>query len=177
MSTGIWIISGPSGCGKTSWCDDLAEGARAIGLDPQGVISPALFEAGRKVGIDIVDLASGERRPLAHARQPDCTGPHTDDWCFEPDSIEWANQVLRELESAPLLILDELGPLELTRGQGLAEGLGVIDRRTQGTTVVVIRPSYLEFARSRWPGSRLIDLIHDRPSVQVILGDIRASHS
>lgn len=177
MAAAMWIVSGPSGSGKTMWCGELAQRARENGLDPKGVVSPGRFENQRKAGIDIVDLATGERRRLASTRSPDSTGLLTDDWCFETRNLDWANRILRQIDDVPLVILDELGPLEFTRGQGLVEGLGLLDRRSTGTTVVVIRPKYLHQALARWPESTVIDMTNTRAFMEAVLDDVYASHS
>ena len=62
------ILSGPSGAGKRTWCQGFADRARAAGIIVGGFISPPVFINGQKVGIDIVDQLSGERRCLAVRR-------------------------------------------------------------------------------------------------------------
>jgi nucleoside-triphosphatase len=176
MAAAKWIISGPSGSGKSTWCGELARRARERGLNPQGVVSPCRFENQRKAGIDIVDLATDERRRLASARVSESNGLMTDDWCFETSALEWANGILSQIEHAPMVILDELGPLEFTRGVGLVEGLGLLDRRSTGTTVVVIRPKHLHQALARWPESAVVDMIQARPLIEVVLEDVHALH-
>jgi nucleoside-triphosphatase THEP1 len=129
------------------------------------------------VGIDIIDLATHERRRLASSRTPDSRGVLTDDWCLDADTLEWVNQILRGIGDSSLVILDELGPLEFTRGLGLMDGLHLIDRRSSGAAFVVVRPRLLERARARWPDSGIIDIAGGRPPVESVLGDIIASRT
>ena len=176
MPERMLIVSGPSGSGKSTWCAELARQARRRGIEPRGVLSPGRFEAGRKVGIDIVDLASGEQRSLASPRTSASDGVLTDDWCFETESLEWANQLLGGIEGARLVILDELGPLELVRGQGLVEGLQLLDRREYEMAVAVIRPKHLSLARNRWPEAVVIHVADGPASPESVLGDLGDPH-
>ena len=61
----LTLVSGRIGAGKTSWCHELAFQAKLAGATPQGIISPAVFEQGIKIGIDLVDIHSQEHRRLA----------------------------------------------------------------------------------------------------------------
>ena len=63
MSGKIIILSGERGAGKTSTCLRLAKEAKRRGLHPAGVICPARLVNGRKVGIDLMDVRTGERLP------------------------------------------------------------------------------------------------------------------
>lgn len=56
------ILSGASGSGKTSACKLVAEAARASRIPTGGIICPALFQDGRKVGIECADLSAAPSR-------------------------------------------------------------------------------------------------------------------
>jgi hypothetical protein len=150
----LTIISGPSGAGKTTWCQNAAIQAHAAVLPVAGLISPAIFERGEKVGIAVVDLKSGERRVLATRRPPEREGGCV--WRFHPDAILWANHCLQAVRARDILFVDELGPLELLHGQGFQQGLILIDAGFYSQAFVVVRPSLLPVARSRWPGAHLL---------------------
>jgi len=61
------LLSGPIGSGKTTLCARAAAAARARGIAVAGVLAPAIVQRGAKVGIEAVDLVTGERRLLARA--------------------------------------------------------------------------------------------------------------
>jgi len=65
------LLAAASGGGKTGWCQELWQAARAMGLNPCGLLSPAVYIGGEKTGIDLVDIGSGERRSLAVKRPTD----------------------------------------------------------------------------------------------------------
>jgi len=152
------VVTGPSGAGKTTWCTALTDVAQACGLRIGGLLSPAVFEGSVKTGIDLTDLSSGATRRLAHRRttpQPDAP---TRRWQFEAETVRWANEVLSEITDCDLLLLDELGPLELVHGKGFTAGLEVLNRQPYRIGLTVIRPSLLVEAQRRWQVDDLIDL-------------------
>ena len=119
------LVTGQSGSGKTRWCQELVEQAKARGIHAVGLVSPAVFEGANKIGIDLVDVESGSRKLLAVPRGESGIGQTTAYWQFEDETINWGNLILEQLGSCQLLILDELGPLELQRGSGLTNGISV----------------------------------------------------
>jgi len=126
----IVVLSGESGCGKTTLCAQVAALARARGLAVAGVLTPPRLAAGRKVGLDVADLRTGQRRPLAEA-------------VAATDGPAWGTKILRRATPCDLLVVDELGPLELLRGQGWTVGLDLLRAGRYRLALVVVRPELL----------------------------------
>ncbi|MFW5771887.1 MAG: nucleoside-triphosphatase [Phototrophicaceae bacterium] len=154
----ILLVTGDSGAGKTTWCAALIDAARAAGLTVGGLLCPAVFNDGAKTGIDMRNLLTGETRRLAQRRTPQSTGVMTIHWHFDESVLDWGNAVLRELPPVDTLIIDELGPLELIRGEGLLEALTVLDRGAFQVACVIVRLGLVEAARQRWPGALVVDV-------------------
>lgn len=152
----LFIVSGLSGAGKTTWCRDVIELAREQGLRVAGLLSPAFFENDHKTAIDLQDVAGGERRRMARLLQQERTAVTTGRWSFDPAVIAWGNELLQNLPAHDLLVIDELGPLELLQDQGLTAGLRLIDEEAYRIALVVIRPSLLPRAQARWPQAQII---------------------
>jgi iron complex transport system ATP-binding protein len=158
------LITGLSGGGKSTWCARLAGHARKQGFSVRGVLSPAVFEDGRKVAIDMIDLATGERRRLANLRNKTPARLMTTQWQFDPDAIAWGNDVLSAAATGDLVIVDELGPLEFVRHEGLMEGLRLIDEGRYRVACVAVRPSLLQEAQQRWPSAQIVIPLSERKS-------------
>jgi len=152
----LFLITGLSGVGKTTWCGELVRLAQQRGLRVAGLWSPAVFADGRKVGIDMVDLHTEEQRRLACLRGKEATAVSTIQWAFDEEVIAWGNHVLAHLPDNDLLVIDELGPLEFLRDEGLLAGLRVLDAGAYRVAAVVIRPSLLPEAQARWPHAQVI---------------------
>lgn len=128
--------------------------------------SPARFE---KLGIDNVLLPSGERvsfarrRDLAVAEGSFVEGSQSAQaklgWEISEGAIARVNEHFAALgggspdDSPALLVVDELGPLELLRGGGLTGALALLDAgpsKRFPNALVIIRESLLDVARERF---------------------------
>ena len=179
----ILVLSGVSGSGKTSACG-IAEGmARAAGRTVGGVLCDAVFEGGRKVGIDARDLAAGPvspSAPLARARPEITRAPKFDDadplflrygmWEFSKAALSSADEAAAAFiaaagaSTAPALaIVDEIGPLELDRNAGLTKTLAALDEAARAPAgsiacLVVARPDIADRLVLRWRSSRRLEM-------------------
>ena len=149
------ILTGPRGSGKTSACQALVTQVRAGGGSAAGVLCPARFAGRDKIGIDVLDLSSGRQRRLAERRRP---GDGADGaWSFDPQAFTWANDALRATPGrCDLLVVDELGPLELVHDEGFTAAADVIARGEPALTVIVVRPELVDIARRRWPAAQVV---------------------
>lgn len=154
----LTLITGPRGAGKTIFCTDLARRANAQGINVCGLISPSVFEVGQKIGIDLKDLQLGEQRRLAYRKGLAAGDLQTQDWQLVAESLEWGNSILKDVDTCDLFILDELGSLEFELGVGLVEGINIIDSSREFPCVVVVRPSLIQKACTRWPWARLFEI-------------------
>ncbi len=155
-----FLVTGDSGVGKTTWCQRWIDAVLADGWRVGGLLSPPVMVDGQKVAIDLVDLASGERRPLARLRPSDASPDTvtTGKWLFDTAVLRWGNDVLRRITAVDLLIIDELGPLEFERGQGLQAAFELVAAGDYRMAGVVIRPSLISQAQQRWPASQPIPI-------------------
>jgi iron complex transport system ATP-binding protein len=153
------IVTGLQRTGKTTWCRSFIDVAREAGYAVSGLLAPAVFDGRHKIAIDQVDVGSGETRRLAErvrstrGRWEFGNGDPRHAWVFHDDTIAWANSVL-EAEARgdiDLLVIDEIGPLELSRGEGFSSALALISSRRYRLAVVVVRSSLVPAALERWP--------------------------
>jgi nucleoside-triphosphatase THEP1 len=151
------LLTGRRGVGKTTVCQAVAELARRRGYRPGGVITPALYacpadwELGMgnweltKVGFQALDVGSGERWPLART-DPEIRGPRVGPYSFDPAALARALRVLGRAISAgcDLLMVDEIGPLELEQGKGFAPILDLLPVEGPTHTLIVVRLALLD---------------------------------
>lgn len=155
----LWILTGPRGSGKTTLCRRLAAEAKSLQWDVAGVLSPAVFDDMDKVGIEVLDLRSGESRQFARKPEgPPNSGATRPGWIYNQVALAWGNMVLARATPCDLLVVDELGPLEFETGQGWAAGLAAVVSRAYRVGIVTIRPELLAAARQRWPFAGLVDM-------------------
>lgn len=154
----IFILSGQREVGKTTFLKHLLAAVPKDKIDCAGLLSPAVFENGQKTGIDLLDLRGGTLKKLASLRKNENDGLFTERWLFDAEVMRWGNEILAQATPCDLLIVDELGPIELERGQGWQAGITSLSTGTYRVGIVVIRPELLAPAFALWPKAQLIEI-------------------
>lgn len=144
----VILVTGDRRAGKTTLLLAVRQAALSAGLTVGGMLSIARFAGGEKSGIDVMDAASGMTRALAaYALEP--RGPlHTGRYTFDVDGMAAGLDFAQAGQRADLFIVDELGPLELLRGEGWAPVLPMICAQQFGAALVVVRPELIDHART-----------------------------
>jgi len=147
------LLTGKRQAGKTTVCKQVAELARGLGYDPAGVLTPVLLdEGGFPATRHALMVSDGEQRLLALA-DGDLTGPRTLRYSFDADVLSWVIDGLRRaiLQGCDLLIVDEIGPLELEQGRGLAPLLSDLSTGRLPPLLLVVRPELTARLQERLP--------------------------
>ncbi len=164
------LLTGKRQVGKTTVCRQVAELARGLGYGPAGVLTPALLDQdGLPVARHALMVADGEQRLLAQANgdlggvlglvlseaeELSNGGLRTGRYSFDADVFVWVIGRLRGTISrgCDLLIIDEIGPLELEQGKGLAPILSDLSGGRLPPLLLVVR-SELAGRLQKWlPG-------------------------
>lgn len=155
----LWIISGEIGAGKTVLCASLIKAFEDLGWHISGLRSPAIMEGGIKTGIAVENLATNEMRRLAvHDYIPDGLEDDPIHWAFDPQVLAWGDQVFANAVPTDLLVVDEIGPLEMKREQGWVNALRALDSRQYRQAILVMRPKLLAIAAARWKWGTTIEV-------------------
>ena len=149
----MYVLTGEHGSGKTSVCTQVVAGVQARGLDAAGIItgrSGPEPDAPREV----MDVRSGSRRlfgarttktPAGDAHSTDFTSdPLTPRWKYGLEVFTWASEVLSSATPCDLLLVDEVGPLELLGNRGWVSALDVLRGGDFQAALVVCRPSLVD---------------------------------
>jgi nucleoside-triphosphatase THEP1 len=152
----LFLLSGPREIGKTTFLKFMLEQTEGQRITRAGVISPAVFANGQKIGIDLTEVKTGITKRLANRREARIEGILTGRWTFIPEVMEWGNQILATSTPCDLLFVDELGPIELERGEGWQNGVHALSSNMYQIAIAVIRPELIEKATSLWPSARQV---------------------
>lgn len=135
----VILLTGESGVGKTTLCARCATALHARGVDVAGVLTLPRFANGEKIGMEVADVRAGTRRLLAERAT---RGAGTADlrWKFDEAALEYGAHILRAALPCDVLIVDELGPLELIHGQGWQIALDILQAPNYRCALVVVRP-------------------------------------
>lgn len=158
----ILLVTGPRGAGKSTLCRRVIDVARHASWKIGGVLSPAIIKGGLKIGIGVEDLSSGKRFLLAklpsEADEADPGQIRTAGWVFDRRCLQWGNRVLEKAVPCDLLVVDELGPLELQQEKGWTAGITALQSRQYHLGLAVVREELLHLLLARWPHASVITI-------------------
>jgi len=91
----------------------IVENLRRSGIKVGGIVSSEILENGVRVGFKIIDLEGGAEGILAHIRQR--SGPQVGKYrvCLRDLENIGVGAILNACKSVDLIIIDEVGPMEL----------------------------------------------------------------
>lgn len=167
------LLTGNRQVGKTRLLEALLEKAKEENVSCVGVITPGIWEHDAngkniKLGIDAILLPQHEKIPFAIKRdggEGDASSRQSDSanlgWKIFDDSICDINKHFDDLMQAginqdELLVIDELGTLELVHEKGLTSALAVLDNPCEAladsktNAVAVVRPELIDVAKKRF---------------------------
>ena len=174
----LFILTGDIQIGKTRWLESTCQKLAADGIPCAGVVAPGVWvpsEHGdangfEKLGIDNLLLPQGEcitfarRRDLAQAEgtfDPNSQSAQMQlGWEISDEAISQVNAHFDRIaarahqnERQSLLVVDELGRLELMRNQGLTSALTLLDEGPSSAfpnALIVVRDVLVDLARERF---------------------------
>ena len=169
----IGLLTGPVGVGKTTVAERVAGLARRQGVACGGILAPAMISScGQKAGIWGVDLDTGQRRILARTDR-DLGGPSIGPYSFDAGALAWSVEVVEgAIGACDLLVVDEIGKLELWRGVGLAPVLPKLAAGEAERALVLVRDSLLDELQARLAGVEQVVLNVGEESRGVMAPDV-----
>jgi len=146
----VIVVTGTIGIGKTTVCRKLIEIVQNQGYTCSGILTDKAADN----SIIIADVQSGERETLASIDNS-YHGPHTAKYFFNPRGIDFGIQAIDKGTSAAILLVDEIGQLEL-RGEGFTEVPELIKAGKIKQCVLVIRKELLPAFLPQLPTTSLV---------------------
>lgn len=144
--------------GKTTLILKIVHELQKKHLGIAGLVSPGIFDGEQKVAIELVDLTSWESRLLARLTAEEETDLRFGDWSFSEETLQWGNQMLAHLPKRDVLVLDEIGPLELDLNQGLRKGLQTLAEHEFQLGLITLRPRCVERVVGLFPDIELFSM-------------------
>jgi nucleoside-triphosphatase len=110
-------VTGHPGVGKTTLVKRVLE---AVPLRAGGMITEEIRKCGYRVGFSVRDVATGKEGYLAHLHH--CDGPEFGRYrlCLKDLEEIGVAAIERALEEAELVVIDEVGPMELKSSRFVA---------------------------------------------------------
>jgi nucleoside-triphosphatase THEP1 len=153
----ITILTGPVGGGKTTFLKSAVDRLHLRGIPLDGYLSERVMEGKAVFGYDLVDLRSGGRRPFLRRRDRR-EGPGIGPYVLNPDGWTAAQKIIGRSRASELLVIDELGRLEL-EGTGVWPAAAPVFADGRRACLVVIRKALLDDFGTRWPAGIEISVL------------------
>ena len=168
----VLILTGTVHSGKTSLLCQLSRELKKLGIGVDGFLSLAVFKSRKRIGYDLLDLNTETVVPFIR-RQGALNCPTVGPYYIQPEILAEAMRKIVGHQTRDLLIVDEVGPLEI-RGEGLWPALSSILSRPALRCLLVARRGILEDLRRLIVGSpvRIFD-IEDRAVYAELLAAIQ----
>ncbi len=145
----VFILSGPVHSGKTTFLEERAALAREQGVPVQGYLSPSIWSEKRHIGYDLLSLAEGQAFPFIREKGW-LEGQNVGPYFLIPETLALAQRIIRQASGARLLVVDEIGPLEL-EGKGVWPALADALDKSPRRILVTIRDGLVDPFRRKVP--------------------------
>jgi len=133
----ICILTGPVHSGKTTLLLRVAADLEERGVTLCGFLSPAVRKDGAPAGYDLFDLRKKRTRPFIR-REGEEGWQRSGSHYFLPQGLAAAKNIISRSGGADLLVVDEVGPLEM-KGLGIWPALALVLARGGGRCLLVAR--------------------------------------
>jgi len=144
----IIILTGERGAGKSTVCRKTIALAQAKGYTYGGILTLSRPNG----ALDVLDLRSGYVRRLT--LESDVSPAVIQGrFRFNPETLAWGNDALAHATPCHLLVVDELGPLEIEQGGGWLKAFDVLRSTDFVLALVVVRPELIVQAQLKLPAS------------------------
>lgn len=176
----LFVLTGDVQIGKSRWLDKAVDRLHDLGIESYGVISAGIWvesdsqrsndEGFEKLGIESILLPERERFLFAQRSdlakengsyiQSSQAGRIGLGWHIDDAAIERVNEHFAHIATlcdegaiGGLLVIDELGRLELKRGMGFTDALALLEGGATGCfehALVVVRSALVDIAFERF---------------------------
>ena len=146
----IVIITGDIHEGKTTFARCIISDLLQKKIRLAGFLSIGVNENGIRTGFDLHDIESGAQIELCSEKK-DIKRLKLGRYYFNYDSFAFGNRILDtdNLKEKQLIIIDEIGPLEL-KGQGWSNAIEKITRNLTIPQIWIVRKSLIQEISRKW---------------------------
>ena len=153
----IHVLTGPKHSGKTTFLKGMSCALKEMSVILNGFLSLGVREKGAVLGYDLYDLVDGKTTPLLR-KEGDEHRQRAGPYYLMPKGLEEAERILFRKQEVDLLIVDEVGILEM-RGQGLWPALSKKLFAPHINCLIVVQERILDDFLQKM-GDRKVDLCH-----------------
>lgn len=146
----VIIITGDIRQGKTTFLKNIISDLEKEKIRMAGFLSFGIERNGERAGFDLFSIHSSARTELC-TKKPSPSWIRYGSYYFNPEGIEAGNEILnlKNLADKQLVIIDEIGPLEL-QDNGWAHGIESICNNLSILQIWVVRRTLTDQVSKKW---------------------------
>jgi len=138
----IFIVTGPVHSGKTTLVKQVFSKLKEQGVQISGFLSERVSQGREISGYDLFDLKTEKSRPFIR-KQSKGEGERVGPFFLIPQVLAEAKEIILHGKKADVLVIDEVGPLELS-GKGFWPALENVLQKLPKCILLVAREEILE---------------------------------
>mgnify|MGYP000583811703 CR=1 FL=1 len=174
----VVAVVGRSGTGKTPLLSRCVARISGRGWPVYGFLQPALTEGGEKTGFAVRDVGTGREAVLARRVGPE-RGQHGTPYVFFPEGFALARAALAAGPRGGILVVDELGPVELRGGGHWPAVRRALARRAPAVVLVGVRRQLLSVLLTHLRAElvTVVDVEHTPDAEEAVVRAVSAAFS
>jgi nucleoside-triphosphatase len=138
----VFIISGDQGEGKTTMLTEVVSELVKKDIGVHGFLAPGVWKAGLRSDFYIQDLVTGNQQLLCKSI-PEKGFEKIGRFYFNPDTIAFGEDLLRNNKPGDLLIIDEVGMFEI-KGQVWNRVLKEVIEAKENPLLITVRKEFVD---------------------------------
>jgi nucleoside-triphosphatase THEP1 len=138
----VYIIAGDQREGKTTFLKEVTIKLTTRGTPVEGIMAEGLDKDGERTGFQLVNISNDKSIVLCSVH-PKPDWEKTGKYYFNPEGLEFGRKVLNQISADSIVIIDEIGPLEM-KGGGWSAPVQKILENYDNTMIWVVRRSLTE---------------------------------
>ena len=146
----VIIITGEVHEGKTTFAQSVVNLLLREKIKVSGFLAIAMNENGERKGFNLYDIEKGESTSLCTVVKAE-NSAQTGKYYFNEETIKTGNAILdpENLSETQLIVIDEIGPLEL-KGQGWSSAIDNLTRNLTTPQLWIVRKGIIDKITRRW---------------------------
>ncbi len=146
----IFVVTGEIQQGKTTFVQEIVALLKGQGYRIGGFIAPGIHPDGKRVGFELMDIETNQRFPLCTIESISGATQIGNYYFFE-EGIKKGKALLalEHTSDKQLVIIDEIGPLELRNG-GWSQSVEHLVQSSSTPQLWVVRRSILDSILQKW---------------------------
>ena len=170
----IFVISGETRSGKTTFLKQIINDLKQT--NPQlkigGIIAHGTDYMGERFGFSIENIMTGEKQYLCSREKTHDDDLKTGRFYFSKTGFEFGNNaILNELENLDILVIDEVGYLEI-KGKGWFEAIEKAMNKSGLDMIFVVRKRILEDVLNLWQNKHFIVVDITKNTSDFVVNDL-----